>query len=196
MIRRSPALFFFPAMLLAIATGPESCGQGRSAEFELNRFRNQAQGAQFSSNFFVNQANNAGVAVGGGVGLGNIRPPRGNSAPSSFTSRRTTSPRTRAPSRPFSNINRRPSVSPYLNLFNASFDANADDLAYQTLVRPQLRQQRFNDRMRAEAAQINARLQSIAAQSGYTPSGNPNLLPTGTGGGVYRNYLHYYQFDR
>lgn len=185
------------AALLLAAAAKSAFAQGGAAETQLQQLRDRTNSSQFTSNRFIAQARNQGVTVNNGLGAGNINPLLRSSRPASFggSNRSSNLPR----SKPFSNIQRRPSVSPYLGLFNSSFDDQADALAYQTIVRPQLRQQQrnrqqqqFNDRMRAEAARLNARLQNIQAGAGFNPQGNPNLMPTGTGGGVYRNYLHYY----
>jgi hypothetical protein len=92
--------------------------------------------------------------------------------------------------KPFSNYSAAPTVSPYLNLFRDDFDGN-DDFNYQTLVRPQLEQQRFNEQVQRQAMDINRRLQSMSAQPDFNPQGNRNVMPTGHQT-VFMNYGHYY----
>ncbi|MEN1681815.1 MAG: hypothetical protein AAGJ46_19720 [Planctomycetota bacterium] len=182
--------------LAASLVADSAMAQGGVAQQQINQFTARNDASQFTSSRYVAQARNRGVAVNNGFGGGNINPMASNRPASSFGGGGGSSlPR----SKPFSSIQRRPSVSPYLGLFNTSFDDQADALAYQTIVRPQLRQQQanrqqaqFNQRMQQEAFRLNSRLQSIQAGAGFNPQGNQNLMPTGTGGGVYRNYLHYY----
>ncbi|MEM6798276.1 MAG: hypothetical protein AAF589_02065 [Planctomycetota bacterium] len=97
-------------------------------------------------------------------------------------------------SRPFANLNRRPTISPYLNLFRDDDGLGGDASAalnYQTLVRPQLRQQEFNQQMSRESQRLNARLQALAAQPAFNPTGSQNLAPTGSPS-TFRFYSHYY----
>lgn len=78
------------------------------------------------------------------------------------------------PRRPFETEDRRPRVSPYLNLVNNNQPAATN---YQSLVRPQLEQQAMN---RNQRAAIN-RLQRSAAptRSQSTMQGNQHLRGTG-----------------
>jgi hypothetical protein len=92
--------------------------------------------------------------------------------------------------KPFENYSPAPTVSPYLNLFREDIGGN-DDFNYQTLVRPQLEQQRFNDQVQRQAMDINRRLQSLSAQPDFNPQGNSNLMPTGHQT-VFLNYSHFY----
>jgi hypothetical protein len=92
--------------------------------------------------------------------------------------------------KPYSNYSPAPTVSPYLNLFREDLDGQSD-LNYQTLVRPQLNQQAFNERQQRETFDLARRLQSISAQSDFNPSGNVNQPPTGHQT-VFMYYGHYY----
>jgi hypothetical protein len=93
-------------------------------------------------------------------------------------------------SKPYANYSPSPTVSPYLNLFREDLDGQGD-FNYQTLVRPQLQQQAFNERLQREATEFNQRLQSIAAQSDFNPAGNVNQPPTGHQT-VFMYYGRYY----
>jgi len=93
-------------------------------------------------------------------------------------------------SKPFDNYSAAPTVSPYLNLFREDLGGN-DDFNYQTLVRPQLEQQRFNEQVQRQAQDINRRLQSLSAQPDFNPQGDRNVMPTGHQT-VFMNYGHYY----
>jgi hypothetical protein len=92
--------------------------------------------------------------------------------------------------KPFGNYSPAPTVSPYLNLFREDLDGQSD-LNYQTLVRPQLRQQEFNDRVQRENMEMAQRLQSMGAQSDFNPRGSTSQPPTGHQT-VFQYYGHYY----
>jgi len=92
--------------------------------------------------------------------------------------------------KPFGNYSPAPTVSPYLNLFREDLGGQSD-LNYQTLVRPQLRQQAINDRQQRESMEMARRLQSIGAQSDFNPAGSTTQPPTGHQT-VFMYYGHYY----
>ena len=112
-------------------------------------------------------------------------------------------------SKPFSNYRPRPTVSPYMNLFRDSTTL-AGDFDYQTLVRPQLEQQRVNLRQqRTNLLQRQTNLQqqrsgqrqqqSIQMLDQQTSSPIPQtvLRPTGVGlrrpvGSRFMNMYQYY----
>ena len=80
--------------------------------------------------------------------------------------------------KPFSSFSPSPTTSPYLNLFREDFGGNSD-LNYNTLVRPQLQQQQFNQQVQRQGQEIARRMQSMAAQSDFNPQGDKNQYPTG-----------------
>lgn len=93
--------------------------------------------------------------------------------------------------KPFQDANLGPTVSPYLQLFNSDgTNPNAAIDNYQTLVRPQLQQQRFNRQVQQQAQALNARVQQISAQSAYQPQGSEQIMGTGhtTFFGYYGRY--------
>jgi hypothetical protein len=92
--------------------------------------------------------------------------------------------------KPFGNYSPAPTVSPYLNLFREDLDGQSD-FNYQTLVRPQLRQQELNDRLQRENFEMARRLQAIGAQSDFNPAGSTSQPPTGHQT-VFQYYGHYY----
>jgi hypothetical protein len=93
-------------------------------------------------------------------------------------------------SKPFSSYSPSPTVSPYLNLFREDLQGESD-LNYQTLVRPMLQQQQFNEQMQRQGIEIAGRLQSIAAQADFNPQGSQSMYPTGHK--TVFNYLgHFY----
>jgi hypothetical protein len=93
-------------------------------------------------------------------------------------------------SKPFSSYSPSPTTSPYLNLFREDLEGSSD-LNYNTLVRPMLQQQRFNEQMQMQTMEISKRLQSIAAQADFSPQGSTTQYPTGHQT-VFNYYGHYY----
>ncbi len=91
--------------------------------------------------------------------------------------------------KPFSSFSPGPTTSPYLNLFREDFGGNSD-LNYNTLVRPQLQQQAFNQQVQRQGQEMARRMQSMAAQSDFNPQGDKNQLPTGhqTAFGYYGHF--------
>jgi hypothetical protein len=80
--------------------------------------------------------------------------------------------------KPFTNYQPGPTVSPYLNLFRVDLSGN-NALNYNTLVEPQLRQQQMNQQLQRQEMQTARRLQAIAAQSAFNPQGSREEFPTG-----------------
>jgi hypothetical protein len=95
-----------------------------------------------------------------------------------------------AASKPFSAYTPEPTVSPYLNLFREDFDGTSD-FNYQSLVRPMLQQQQFNQQVQRQTMEMARRLQSMAAQSDFNPEGSKSQFPTGHQT-VFMYYGHYY----
>ena len=92
--------------------------------------------------------------------------------------------------KPFSSFSPSPTTSPYLNLFREDLDGSSD-FNYQTLVRPMLQQQQFNQRMQQQGVDIARRLQAISAQADFNPEGSQTQYPTGHQ--TAQNYYgHYY----
>ena len=81
-------------------------------------------------------------------------------------------------SKPFANVSSAPTISPYLSLYNTGIIGDEID-NYNTFVRPQLRQQQFNNQVRRQAEQINLRFQQLSAQPAYRPQGAENMMTTG-----------------
>jgi hypothetical protein len=83
-----------------------------------------------------------------------------------------------AAAKPFSSFSPAPTTSPYLNLFREDF-AGESDLNYNTIVRPQLQQQQFNQQVQRQGQDLASRMQSMAAQGDFNPQGDKNQFPTG-----------------
>jgi hypothetical protein len=80
--------------------------------------------------------------------------------------------------KPFSRVSYGPTVSPYMNLFRDDLDGSGD-FNYQTLVRPQLEQQRINEQVQRQNFEISRRVQSLSARADYNPQGSQQQSPTG-----------------
>ncbi len=94
-------------------------------------------------------------------------------------------------SKPFSNITRRPTVSPYLLLFNDEDGTNENNLNFQTLVRPMLQQEAFNEQVNRDQLRINQQLTALAGQSAFQPQGSQQIAPTGHAA-VFNNTLNFF----
>jgi hypothetical protein len=92
--------------------------------------------------------------------------------------------------KPFAGYTPPATVSPYLNLFREDLDGSSD-FNYQTLVRPMLQQQQFNQQVERQALEMARRMQSMAAQSDFNPQGSTTQFPTGHQS-VFMYYGHYY----
>jgi hypothetical protein len=93
-------------------------------------------------------------------------------------------------SKPFAGYTPEPTVSPYLNLFREDLEGNSD-LNYNTLVRPMLQQQQFNQQVQRQSMELARRLQSLSAQSDFNPEGSKSQYPTGHQT-TFMYYGHYY----
>jgi hypothetical protein len=81
-------------------------------------------------------------------------------------------------SKPFSSYAPAPTVSPYLNLFRQDLSGNSD-FNYQTLVKPMLQQQQFNQQSQRQSYEMARRVQAIAAQGEFNMQGSKDQYPTG-----------------
>jgi hypothetical protein len=159
-------------------------GAGGYASREMARIYGQGVGRGYSAGSLnqiaLNNARGRGVAPGiGQTGGSRLGLGLGSTAPLA---------------KPFSNYSPGPTVSPYMNLFREDLDGNSD-FNYQTLVRPQLQQQQFNQQLDRQAMDTAQRLQQISAQADFKPQGNENQAPTGHQT-VFMYYGHYYPTAR
>ncbi len=90
--------------------------------------------------------------------------------------------------KPFSMIDRGPTVSPYLQLSNPL--SSASD--YYNVVRPLQEQRNTNDRLMRQQYAQSRKLNQIAAQGPYQITGNEEAAPTGhsTGFMKYGTYMN------
>jgi hypothetical protein len=93
-------------------------------------------------------------------------------------------------SKPFSNISREPTISPYMLLFNN--DGLRDtSFNYQTLVQPMLQQQQINQQVNRQQQQINQQISAMAARNAFSVQGSEQLPPTGHAA-VFNNTLNFF----
>jgi hypothetical protein len=150
------------------------------ADRQLGRFRSQDVGNYSVGQFIKSDLQSAQVR---GVGI-NTR----SSISRSYGGLGLSSAST---SKPFSTLTSSPTVSPYMNLFRDDLSGESD-LNYQTLVRPQLEQQRVNAQVQRQNMELARRVQSISAKSDYgNPQGSETQYPTGHPTS-FRYYSHFY----
>lgn len=164
--------------LLVGLTGDAYAQTSNYTDWQLTSLRRQNSASRFSTERFAAQAYRGAL-------------PRYNSIPNInvdvFSSNR------RRPEKPFSNVNVGPSVTPYLNL--GGFPVGGVD-NYYSLVRPQLEQQRINERNRQLQVRQQQQLQQVAARAPYDVRGDETVTATGHPS-VFLNTLGYFpQSDR
>ena len=147
------------AALFCALVGDRAQAQSGSSSFELARIKRRNSVSQYSINTIQNRARSVRGFGAGGVnrrtyGGASSSPPR---------------------SKPFSSINRGPTVSPYLAL-SGSLNSVSD---YYNIVRPQREQARENARLQRQTLSNQRRLNQIASRGPYDVQGNDNLAPTG-----------------
>jgi hypothetical protein len=157
------------------------------ADRQLNNFNRSV-----SPQFLIRQGIERQAGARGGMGTA-VRAPSSLSSPrrqaASFGAG-TVGTAAGPTSKPFAGVTPSPTVSPYMNLFRTDLGGN-DDLNYQTLVQPQLRQQDFNRQFSVQEQQLNRRVQALSARNPYAAQGSPNMMPTGHGA-THRYYSHFY----
>ena len=163
------SLFLSSEMALAQLDYSRRSDVGGFASNQLDHIRRQDIGQGFS----ISSLNSLAIA-----GSRSTVPYVGQSTTGTGSARLNLGLSSARGNKPFSDVNSRPTVSPYLNLFRDDFQGGGD-FNYQTLVRPQLQQQRFNQRFQDEAQAISRRVQQISAQPAYSPQGSRSQYPTG-----------------
>lgn len=181
---------FTPALRFAATTGLVFVGttalaQGSASTNYLNEIRSRSIGSNYSVGDMIQSVDNTtrGQSVGNGV----VRNFRMSDSPVSSGFGRTpasagisTIGASAGGSKPFSNIRRDSTVSPYLNLFNTGIGGSSSSFDnYNTLVRPQLRQQSLNRQLERQTQQLNQRVQQISAQPAFQAQGSDQMMATG-----------------
>jgi hypothetical protein len=104
---------------------------------------------------------------------------------------------TAARSKPFSQVQKGPSTSPYMGLV-ADNPYTSTTSNYFNRVRPQIEQQQANDKLMAQNIKMQQQLQQLATKPPYDPTGSEERAPTGhsavfqQNGGMYGNAGGYY----
>jgi hypothetical protein len=161
----------------AFAQVPSTYGQQAARQFQN---RNSAQ--QFSTQRINQQILNKAVSPTGVGGINGRNYTGGllGTNPGSAGGQRS--------SKPFSRIDRGPTVSPYLSLSNP-FSTATD---YYNVVKPLQEQRRVNDRLSQQQYIQSKKLNQMAAQGPYQITGNEDAAPTGHGSGFmkFANYMN------
>jgi hypothetical protein len=97
--------------------------------------------------------------------------------------------------KPFANVQRRPTLSPYLNLLRNDGDDLGGLPNYHTFVRPMLQQQRTNRSTSRQIQGLSQEVQAVNRQLAYQSSESSVLRPTGHQT-VFMNFSHYYPMGR
>jgi hypothetical protein len=187
--------------LLAVVAAMEMCGvsaaqisvsgyaspiskPGGYASSELQRIYTQAIGTGYTASS-MNSNSLAGARVNN-INVGRAQ----QRSPASLGPRIGLGVGPSVAGKPFQSFSPAPTVSPYLNLFREDREGGGD-LNYNTLVRPMLQQQQFNQDVQRQAMEVQRRLQAISAQSDFNPRGSESQMPTGHQT-VYRYYGRFY----
>jgi hypothetical protein len=154
---------------------------GGYAQQELQQIYNQSIGTGYSSASLAARSMNSARANSPSVH---------RNTPASVGPRIGLGVGSSAAPKPFSSYSPTPTVSPYLNLFREDLEGGGD-FNYNTLVRPQLQQQQFNQQVQRQGLAVERQLQAFAAQGDFNPQGSTSQLPTGHQT-VFRYYGRYY----
>jgi hypothetical protein len=96
----------------------------------------------------------------------------------------------RSQAKPFSSYNRASGITPYMGLLASNpFTSTTDN--YFSIVRPQLEQQKINEKLEQRNIMLQRQLNDIAVQGASNPQGAVDKAPTGHVA-VYMNYGGYY----
>jgi hypothetical protein len=149
-------------LVTCIASGQLVRAQSSYGASLLKSYQNQNSARRYSVRSVQNQLAGQSVSSSGVLGVNR------QSYSNLFSS---SSPR----SKPFSSLQRGPTVSSYLSL-SSSFNGVSD---YYNIVRPQREQERANQQQQRQMYANQHRLNQIAASGPYELQGDENLAPTG-----------------
>jgi hypothetical protein len=96
-------------------------------------------------------------------------------------------------SKPFSNVQRQPTLSPYLNLERDGGDSLGGLPNYFTFVRPALEQEQVNRRQQREIQDLNRQVETVNRQLIYGQMGESMVRPTGHPT-AFMNHSHFFTF--
>jgi hypothetical protein len=148
------------------------------AASQLKNIQNRNSAKNFTSSRYNSQAIRQGIPTAGVAGV-NLQRYANTSDILSGPRRPLVGSGGGGMSKPFSRIDRGPTVSPYLALNNPF--STAED--YYNIVRPLQEQRRTNDAFSRQQYAQQRKLNQIAAQGPYRITGNPNAAPTGHSAG-------------
>lgn len=134
-----------------------------------------------SSGVFVEQASAQ-------LYLNQVQAPRAQPSVAAPAARRAPTFNLQPISKPFKNVQQRPTVSPYLNLVR---DDNGAAANYQTLVRPQMEQIDFNRQQQTRLDRLDRQFQSFRNENAYPIQGSEQLRETGHST-RFMNRSHFY----
>lgn len=185
---------FILGIAVVAAMASESMAQGSLyTTNQVNQFKTRSSASGFTSERMSKAVINSAVprynfsTVNQGALRGAIGPVGGRPAGSAIGSR----------PKPFANANTGPSTSPYLGLLSDTpFTSTTTN--YFTKVRPQIEQQKMNEKLMAQNMQLQQKLQAAASQGPYSTTGSEDRAPTGhaavymNNGGTYGNHGGYF----
>jgi hypothetical protein len=157
--------------------------QANYTQSQLNSLKNQNSASTFTSQRIKNQVFNGSVPQ---YNFSSVNRGLFKGAMSGQTK-----------SKPFSQVQRGPSSSPYMGLLSDNpFTSSTTN--YFSNVRPQLEQQKMNEKLMEQNIRMQKQLEEISARPPYDVTGSEERAPTGhaavyqNNGGVYGNPGGYY----
>lgn len=196
---RSPCYpaFAITALIPLTASAQSPAEQSGYVKSMLSQVKNESIGRGYTvdslTRLSVGSAQGRVYDVNGRniVGAATAIAPSGSASPARSAATFNSFGGGRSSSKPFSSASRGPVVSPYLNLFREDFSDGSGGDNYNTLVRPQLRQQQINQSLQLETQAIDRRVRSISAKPAFNPQGSQSQSPTGHPTG-FMYYSHFY----
>lgn len=182
---------FILGIVLVAAMASESMAQGSQyTTAQINQFKTRNSASGFTSQRMSSSVFNRTVPRYNfsSVNQGVLRSATGSSMGGSPTGTQQ---------KPFANANMGSSTSPYMGLL-ADTPFTSTTTNYFNKVRPQIEQQRMNEKLMSQNMRLQQQLQAVAAKGPYDPTGAENRAPTGhaaaymNNGGVYGNHGGYY----
>ena len=171
------------ALTVGLAVQAQAQQQPSYTQSQLNSIKNQSSASAYSTQRFKNQI------FGSAVPQFNF-----SSVNRNIFKGATSGP---SKSKPFSQVQRGPSTSPYMGLLSDNpFTSTTTN--YFNHVRPQLEQQKMNEKLMEQNIKMQKQLEEVSARPPYDITGSEERAPTGhaavyqNNGGVYGNPGGYY----
>ena len=176
-------MFTAAALTVCVAVQAQAQQQANYSQTQMNALKNRNSAAAYSSQSIKSQVFNSVVpqysfsSVNRGMFKGAMTGP--------------------GKSKPFSHVNQGPNASPYLGLL-ADNPFTSTTTNYFNHVRPQIEQQKVNEKLMQQNLKMQQQLTAAAAQPPYSATGSEDRAPTGhaavyqNNGGVYGNPGGYY----